>query len=287
MPKIKAKVQTVLRRIDADSSTLSVVDKKSIAPGTVIGGSIYPARGQSQEIVLAGDLKDIGSKGDRWFVYSPHWEVPPVVPIVGKASPVCPKEIRLDVPYFAQCDTRADGYRFCNSHSNAMLAAYLLGSKYAHMARSCVQPESFYIENLLKYGDTVDSDAQTRCLEKVFGIESYWSVSLSPRDVYASLQAGVPIVCGFGYKSSGHICLIVGMKGSSYLIHDPYGVRNGTSNSYACNSTDAGKEGACDIYSASAMDAIFWDQGGSDRESGWGRIVTAVGGKATGLSLGL
>jgi Papain-like cysteine protease AvrRpt2 len=287
MAKIKAIAQTIIRKQDIDSSLLDPTQKKNIPVGVSLGGDIFPARGQSQEIVLAGDLAGLGKKGDRWFLYAPHWEFPAAIPVIGKASNICPKGIRLDVPYFAQCDTRADGYRFCNSHANAMLTAFLLGDRYKVMAKGYSQPEAFYIENLLRYGDTTNSDAQTQCLKEVFSIESYWSVSLSPGDVYASLQAGFPVVCGFAYKGSGHICVIVGMQDGNYLIHDPYGVRNGTSNSYFCNSTDQGREGAYDVMSASAMDAIYWDQGGSDRESGWGRIITSVRGVQTGLKFGL
>jgi hypothetical protein len=113
------------------------------------------------------------------------------------------------------------------------------------------------------------------------GIESYFSYSLSPKDVLTSLQQGIPVVVGFAYKGSGHICVIVGYDPANqdWLVHDPYGTRHGSSNSY-----DVGVGGEYDRYSNAVMQQIFWDQGS---EAGWGRIVTSVKGEPTGLASGL
>ncbi|MCY7393269.1 MAG: hypothetical protein LH647_17765, partial [Leptolyngbyaceae cyanobacterium CAN_BIN12] len=59
----------------------------------------------------------------------------------------------------------------------------------------------------------------------------------------------------------------------------PYGTRYGYSDSY-----DVGFGGKYDAYTYSTMQMIFWDQGS---EAGWGRIVTSIKGKATGLPTGL
>jgi hypothetical protein len=96
-----------------------------------------------------------------------------------------------------------------------------------------------------------------------------------------SLKASVPVVVGFAYKSSGHICIVVGHDPAkqAWLVHDPYGTRHGASDSY-----DVGIGGEFDPYSYSTMQQILWDQGG---EAGWGRVVTRVKGQPTGLPTGL
>lgn len=285
MAIIKAKVSTWIKRFDEDSRKLEDKDKIKIDAGDALGGSISFATGQSLEIRLAGNSAKYGLKsGDSWYVWASDWEMPVNMGLNSKA--VVPTSIKLKVPYFAQIDTRPDGYRYCAAHSNAMMAAFVLGDDYFRQAANYSQPEQYYIDELQNFGDTTDHNANTATLESL-GLKSYWSQSLSPRDVQASLTLGFPVVCGFAYKASGHLCVIVGREGNDWLVHDPYGRRNGTSNSYYIYATDAGREGAYDRYSAAAMDSIFWDQGGSDRESGWGRIVTSVKGKIVGNNLGL
>ena len=286
MPIIKAKHSTWLKRFDADSAKLATGDKIKVNSGDSLGGILDFATGQSMSIRLAGNFAKSGLKdGETWYFYTPDWEVPTNLGL-GSKTPA-PLSIKLKVPYFAQNDTRPDGWRYCCAHSNSMMAAYLLGDEYYRQAQSYRQPEQYYIDELDQYGDTTDHNANTECL-KSLGINRYWSHTLSPKDIQSSLVVGLPVVCGFAFKQAGHICVIVGRDKGDYLAHDPYGRRNGVSNSYFIHATDLGREGAYDRYSANAMDAIFWDQGGSDRESGWGRVVTSVKGKpALGLGYGL
>jgi hypothetical protein len=250
-----------------------------------LAGTIDFATGQSLEIKLAGDSAKYGLKaGESWFLWASDWELPTNMGLPAKSAH--PSTIKFKVPYFAQIDTRPDGWRYCCAHSNAMIAAHCLGEDYFRQAANYNQAEQYYIDELQQFGDTTDHDANTATLASL-GIQSYWSQTLSPRDIQSSLLLGMPVVVGFKYKTSGHICVIVGRDGGDWLVHDPYGRRNGTSNSYFVLATDGGREGAYDRYSASAMDSIFWDLGGSDRESGWGRIVTSVKGKTTGNRVGL
>jgi Peptidase_C39 like family len=285
MAIIKAKFSTWLKKLDLDSRSLTDAEKIKIDAGNSLGGSISFATGQSMAIKLAGNSTKYGLKaGESWYLYAPDWDIP--VNMGLNSKPVAPASINLKVPYFAQCDTRPDGWRYCCAHSNAMLAAFCLGESYFRQAQNYNQAEQYYIDELSNFGDTTDHNANTATLNSM-GIQSYWSQTLSPRDVQSSLILGMPVVVGFAYKQSGHICLIVGRDGGDWLVHDPYGRRNGTSNSYFVNSTDGGREGAYDRYSAAAMDRIFWDIGGDDRECGWGRIVTSVKGKIVGNGLGL
>ncbi len=91
------------------------------------------------------------------------------------------------------------------------------------------------------------------------------------------LKAGYPVVLGLAYKSSGHMVLATGfdLNKEQILIHDPYGIRHGTSNSY-----EIGANGAYDPYSFGTLEQIWLDMGA---EAGWGRVPVAVDNKKTGL----
>lgn len=194
--------------------------------------------------------------------------------------------IKLDVKYASQLDNDpsifGSGSRQCNTTSNSMLANYLLKGELTKQAQAqgFPEPESVYMRVVSKYGDTIDHTAQTKALAEL-GIESYFSYSLSAKDILQSLEAEVPVVVGFAYKSSGHICIVVGHDPAkrAWLVHDPYGTRLGATDSY-----DIGIGGQYDSYSYDIMDKIYWDMGG---EAGWGRIVTSVKGTPTGLPTGL
>ncbi len=91
------------------------------------------------------------------------------------------------------------------------------------------------------------------------------------------LKAGYPVVLGLAYKSSGHMVLATGfnLDKEQIFIHDPYGIRHGTSNSY-----EIGANGAYDPYSFVTLEQIWLDMGA---EAGWGRVPVAVDNKKTGL----
>lgn len=197
------------------------------------------------------------------------------------------KEIKLQVVHRYQCNNESNlfgpGYRQCNLTSCTMLADFLLGGNLAKDAKAqgFSEPESLYAKHLKRFGDTIYHNAQTEALKEL-GIESYYSIALSKDDILRSLRLGIPVVASFIYKGSGHVCLIVGynFQQGHYYVHDPYGTRHGSSNVY-----DINVGGAWDIYSEALMQAIYFNR--DNKDSGWGRIVTKIKGKATGLTSGI
>lgn len=274
MPKATALSNTFLKSKLLGSEDLKDSEMIFIPKDNVFYVSACaPARNQHYALKLASPLpaKDGKTKLQNVFGYVPHIDVEGIATV-----------IKLPVKYCSQLDNDPSifgpGWRQCNTTSNTMLADFLLKGELTRQAKAqgYPEPESVYMRLVQKYGDTTDHGAQTKALRDL-GIESYFSYSLSPKDVLTSLQQGIPVVVGFAYKSSGHICVIVGYDPSNqdWLVHDPYGTRHGSSNSY-----DVGVGGEYDRYSNSVMQEIFWDQGS---EAGWGRIVTSVKGEPTGL----
>lgn len=285
MPKAIAESNTILKKEVLGSEDLADSEKIYVPKGHTFFVLEYaPDRNQHLRLVLASPFTamDKVTKLQVVYGYDPH------IKIEGEtAQQLDPDQpIKLPVNYCSQLNNDSSifgpGWRQCNTTSNTMLADYLLQGALTQKAKESgfPEPESVYMRIVSKYGDTVDHGAQTQAL-RALGIESYFSYTLSSKDVMASLKVGIPVVVGFAYKGSGHICVIVGHdpKKKVWLVHDPYGSRHGYSDSY-----DVGVGGVYDEYTYDTMQQIFWDQGG---EAGWGRIVTSVRGKPTGLPTGL
>jgi len=292
MPKAIAEATTFLKASPLSSQDLKNAEKIYVPSGHVFYVTRYaPAKNQHTFMELASPLTtmDGNTRLQSVYAYEPHVKIEgePEKPAGGGSGQLdTTKLIKLNVPYYMQLDNDptvfGPGWRQCNTTSNTMLADYLLKGKLSEAAKAkgYPEPESLYMRVVNKYGDTIDHTAQTKALKEL-GINSYWSNSLSSKDVMLSLSYGIPVVAGFAYKSSGHICIIAGHDPVKrrFLVHDPYGIRYGASNDY-----DVGTPAAFDPYSYDVMQAIYWDMGG---EAGWGRIVTSVAGQPTALPLGL
>lgn len=288
MPKIVANTNTVLKKADKDSKELAPNEVFPMGSGNAIAGEILPGKGQSFGVKLAGNAGSLKA-GETWYIYGPHFEMGGVQGLI--TPKVDAKSVKLSaVPYFSQNDSSTGtGYRECNATSCTMLVASLVPDFVKNAkANGFSQPESYYLSKLDRYGDTTSHEAHTECLRKEFGIESYFSYTGSPADLYSQLKLGIPTVLGVAYKASGHMILCVGYEENGYFIHDPHGVRNSTRDEYLIYSTDQDKAGAFDRYSQDAMDAILWDMAqDAKKECGWMRFVVSVNGKPTGVKPGL
>lgn len=295
MPKAQAIGNTFLKAKPISSQELANKEKIYVPEGHQFFITRYaPDRNQHTFMELASPLTTMDgvTRIQKVYGYAPHIKIDGD-PAPGGSSggsgnlPLdTTKLIKLNVPYFQQNDNDSSvfgaGWRQCNTTSNCMLADYLLQGALTKAAKNkgYREPESVYMRIVAKYGDTTDHAAQTSALREI-GINSYFSYSISSKDVMLSLSYGIPVVCGFAYKSSGHICIIVGHDPVKrvFLVHDPYGIRYGASDSYDINAW-----AAFDPYSYDTMQAIYWDMG---NEAGWGRIVTSVNGQPTALPTGL
>ncbi len=280
MPKAITEADTFLKKRVLGSSDLADSEKIFVPKGKEFYVTDFaPDRNQHLALQLASPIMAMDGKTplQQVYAYDPH------IKVEGEEAK---QVIKLPVPYCSQLNNDPSifgpGWRQCNTTSNTMLAEYLLKGELSQKAKAqgFPEPESVYMRIVRKYGDTIDHGAQTKALKEL-GIESYFSYTLSGKDLMLSLRSGIPVVVGFAYKGSGHICVIVGHDPvrKQWLVHDPYGTRHGASDSY-----DVGVGGSYDSYAYDVMQRIFWDQGS---EAGWGRVVTSVRGKPTGLPTGL
>lgn len=273
--KITALKDTVIKAENIDSDDLNSSEKANFPKGGILDvETLYDDLNQHARIELEQLVISVaGTPIERGFIYTPHWELPR-------------SQVKLDVPYFNQVDNSTNlfgtGHRQCNLTANAMALEFLL-EKYGQetLSQKAVkggfrEPESVYAQVLKKYGDTIFHEAQTKALRD-FGVQSYFSSTLSMADAIACLKAGFPVPVSIAYKSSGHIILLVGFddEQSFFWVHDPYGSRAGSANYYSKIGGDAGKY---DKYSFDTMSAIWRN---------WGRVFTSVAGNFTGLASNL
>jgi len=167
----------------------------------------------------------------------------------------------LPVPYYNQVDNYRDAHRTCNSSCCAMCLEYfrpgtLKGAK----------GDDAYVQKVFAIGDTTDHAVQTKVLAS-YGVKSHFSYNLSFADLDRELAAGRPVVIGILHRGSisaptgGHMVVVIGKRGSDYIINDPYGSLNDGYTSAVAN----GKQ---TVYTKSVL-CRRWCPNGND---GWGRI---------------
>lgn len=263
---IQAKVPTVLKSRLALSSELLPFEKISIYKGQAL---------QVKSIKFAPNqhllLELINCQFDRGYVYAPHWQYED-------------DEIVLQASYYYQRDNPGQGLRECCATSNAILVNFLLGGKLDQDAKrdGNPQPETYYLEVLKQFGDTTDHSANSKAIRE-FGIESFWSTSLTLEDYYTSIQNAIPMVMGLNYKgpSQGHIVCGVGIKRKKRvaIVHDPNGARLGPTDEWISNSPEAGM---FDVYGLETLETLWFPKDENGHPTlGWGRVVSHILGKPT------
>lgn len=269
--KVTAKVDTILKtRLPLSGKVLSKNEKETIKKGTELEVlSITPDK--NDHLVI--DLKDanaLTSKNPRGFIYRHHWDYPD-------------ESVLLSASYYWQTNNPSgQGPRECCGTANAILLNYLLEGKLDKQAakKGISQPEAIYLDRLAHYGDTTNHQANTQALSD-FGVESFWSTSLTLADLYLSLRNNIPMVMGLDYFNHGHIVCGVGLKllAGLLIVHDPYGARLGPSNDWLSLLPEAGKY---DRYTLDTFCRLWFPKDENGKETlGWGRIVTSINGKPT------
>lgn len=180
-------------------------------------------------------------------------------------APVVP-EFPLDVPYFYQRDSKTGhGERMCFSSSMAMAIEYLDPDVLDG-------DDDTYLRHVLKYGDTVSSDAQIKAA-RAWGFDCDFRTDLSEQDLIDQLDAGIPIPIGVLHKGNvdhptggGHYICLIGYDDKYFYVHDPFGEMDLINGGYP--KSDPGS-GANQLYSRKNLMKRFLIANPKD---GWGVI---------------
>jgi hypothetical protein len=188
-------------------------------------------------------------------------------------------EYRVPAPYFSQNDNSFFGSAIpevqCCPTNNALTAFFFSPKFRADFLKSGLrEPEDYYKQEFEKAGfspgDRGDHDAHTATLKKL-GIKTKWTTSATDSQIIEALKAGKMLVAGLLFRSAGHIVSITGYYGKElgtpqevilgYLIHDCYGLRNGSSDSYGFINPrdDSGAKGAYDRYGYDVLQLVLFD----------------------------
>jgi len=253
---------TIVRPTVAKQSTVQARDlapqfKFELKPGTYDISRWEPAANGHQRVTFANKLGNF----QTWLVWGDDISCDDES-----------KKIQLKVPYYSQRDNNSSQWwRQCNTSSHAMVLNFLKPG-------SVASDDDYFQRYVAPNGDTTDWNVHTNALRR-FGIESVYRQDMDFEDLEESLLLGFPVAIGVLHKgpvaapSGGHILVIIGMdkdKGVFYA-NDPWGA--------GFSYTDHNGRGVeYPIYPS--LDRRWLADG--DR-SGWGRLITAVDGKPTGL----
>lgn len=231
-----------------------------------------------------------------WYVFSKHWNGLPVGSdsSYNPANPLPPgwstnefglavppsdsNDFKLPVPYFSQLDNQTQwqgpGNRQCRSSSNAMVVDALLAGELSSRAavNGFRDADSYWGYRVDQKGYDTTEPTGHILVAQDFNLTIPFATTGTLSKLRHCLRLGLPAALGMAYKSSGHYVSAVGLRGSSFYIHDPYGVRDGSSNQYGSTN------GAYDTYTEATMNAIWLDLG-----SGWWHVPTAINGQPTGV----
>ncbi|MDX2232352.1 MAG: C39 family peptidase [Leptolyngbyaceae cyanobacterium bins.349] len=183
------------------------------------------------------------------------------------------KKIQLRVPYYSQRDNRsAEWWRQCNTSSHAMILNFLKPG-------SVASDDDYFQRFVQPNGDSTDWTVHTNALKR-FGIDSVYRQDLDFADLEKSLELGFPVAIGVLHNgpiaspTGGHVLVITGMDKdkSVFYANDPWGVGFRYTNFNGEN---------VEYPIQPSLDRRWLADGD---KSGWGRLITAIDGKPTGLS---
>ncbi len=216
---ITALVDTSLKKSPLDTHQLAPGDYKPVSKGqsfTIVDSTV---EGNHTKVVL-------DYSAGTWYIYNPHWAISePGMPHVSNVG----SKVLLNVRYFSQRDSATThALRMCFSSSCAMLAEYL---KPGCLGSGDNLDDKYMTQYVFKYGDTTNPVAQIRALRDL-GIEAALKQNLTPADVMAQLDKGIPVPVGFIHKGAlgalygdGHWAVITGYDTEKgvWIVNDPYG----------------------------------------------------------------
>jgi hypothetical protein len=202
-------------------------------------------------------------------------------------------EYRVPAPFFNQNNNSlwdgVDGNVQCCPTNNALTAFFFSPIFRDEFIKSGLrEPEDYYKQKFeeagFSAGDRGDHGAHSATLDSL-GIKTTWTTGGTDQQIIKALKEGKILVCGCNYKSCGHILSITGYYGKDlgtpkeqilgYLLHDCYGLRNGTSDSYGFINPreDDGARGAYDRYSYDVLQLVLFDQ---PRAGAWVRFFEGL-----------
>lgn len=182
------------------------------------------------------------------------------------------RTINLKVPYYTQRNNAIGSGVTCSSSTHAMILNYLKPG-------SVASDDEYFQKYVQTLENSTNWDIHTAAFQE-FGLKSVFRQNLDYEDLYQSLTLGLPVAIGVLHKGhisapgGGHVLAIVGVNESQNIFYanDPWGM--------GFDYTDFNGEGI-EYPTHPSLDHRWLADGAN---SGWGRIITEIDGKPTGLA---
>lgn len=132
-----------------------------------------------------------------------------------------PTDVLLDVPYYSQRDNYYDPFGSCNVTMYAMAGAYYgVERKYGDRFKQLEDDMNRYIKDNRMSRHTHDDLA---LMGRAYGLNSRFNVNRTFAQIENQLRLGNPVGISGSFTKSGHIILIIGLRGLDFVVHDPFG----------------------------------------------------------------
>ena len=161
-----------------------------------------------------------------------------------------PLDITLKVPYYSQRDNERSPSGTCNVTSYAMVLAYYNAPRKSVNGKRWSQREDELEAFIQANGKTRWSHESLAWMGRRFGLDCRFNVNRTWDEVRAEVRAGRPVIVSGKFTASGHIVVIIGVKGDDFIVHDPWGDANkGYNRRTATN-------GEARVYSLAYLDRV-------------------------------
>ncbi len=168
----------------------------------------------------------------------------------GDFKRAAPLDIALKVPYYSQRDNERSPSGTCNVTSYAMVLAYYNAPRKEVNGKKWTQREDELEAFIQANGKVRWSHEALAWMGRQYGLDCRFNTNRTWDEVRAEIRAGRPVIVSGLFTKSGHIVVIIGLKGDDFIVHDPWGDANAKYNRLT------GGNGEARVYSFAYLDKV-------------------------------
>ena len=158
-----------------------------------------------------------------------------------------PTDIVLAVPYLSQRDNERSPGGTCNVTSYAMVMFYYRVVRKLVKGKKWKQLEDELEAFIQANGRTRWSHEALSWMGRQYGLDCRFGMKRTWDEVRAEIRAGRPVIVSGKFTASGHIIVIIGLKGDDFIVHDPWG---------DANTGYKNRNGAARVYTFEYLDRV-------------------------------
>lgn len=182
----------------------------------------------------------------------------------GDFKRAAPTDIALKVPYFSQRDNERYPSGACNVTSYAMVLAYYNAPRKLVNGKQWAQREDELEAFIQANGKVRHSHEALAWMGRQYGLDARFGMNRTWDEIRAEIRAGRPVIVSGLFTKSGHIVVIIGLKGDDFIVHDPWG---------DANTKYRDKNGEARVYSFDYLERVVRDAPNSK----WAHFIRRLG----------